>query len=362
MTQTSPQAGASATLLARTLASIAPADREAQTAAEARQLTLTKPPGALGQLEDLGNRLAAIAGACPPPVPEPAAVCVFAGDHGVHAQGVSPWPQEVTTQMVANMLGGGAAVSVLARHAGAELRVYDVGVASPLPDDPTLRGRPIAPGTADLTTGPAMTADQCATAIEAGITAALDAVADGHRCLIPGEVGIGNTTPAAALIAVFTGRPTAEVTGTGAGADPETLRRKIDLVTRAIARDGVRADDPLSALASVGGFEHAAIVGLILGGAASRVPVILDGVVSCSAALVATALCPDALGYLIAGHAGVEPGIRAALDALSLAPVVALDMRLGEGSGALTALPIVQASAKILREMATFDSAGVSER
>lgn len=347
-------------LIARTLASIQPVDAAALAAAEARQLDLTKPPGALGQLEELGNQLAAIAGECPPPVPEPALVCVFAGDHGVQAHGVSPWPKEVTVQMVANMLAGGASVNVLARHAGAEVLVYDVGVAGEVPPLPGLRRERVADGTADMTVGPAMSPDQCRRAVEVGIQAALDAVAAGYRCLIAGEVGIGNTTAAAALVSVFTGRAASEVTGAGAGAAGETLERKKALVAKAIEVNGVTPADPLAALAAVGGFEHAAIVGLLLGAAASRVPVVLDGVIVCSAALVAVALCPEVRGYLIAGHEGREPGIRAALDTLGVTPVVALDMRLGEGSGALTALSIVQASAKILREMATFSSAGVS--
>lgn len=323
-------------------------------------MQLTKPPGALGQLEDLGNQLAAIAGECPPPVPEPALVCVFAGDHGVHAQGVSPWPQEVTRQMVANMVAGGAAVNVLARHAGADVRIYDVGTTNPLSASDVLRLDWIAAGTADLATGPAMTREQAQRALEIGIRAAQDAVADGYRCLLPGEVGIGNTTPAAALVSVFTGRPAGEVTGAGAGAQGETLQRKKDLIAHAIADRGVSANDPLGALAEVGGFEHAAIAGFILGAGAAHVPVILDGVIACSAALVAVALCPDVRGYLIAGHEGTEPGIEAAVGALGLVPVVSLDMRLGEGSGAVAALPVVEVAAKILREMATFESAGVS--
>lgn len=346
-------------LLNAVLASIRPVDATALAAAQARQLELTKPPGSLGQLEDLGNQLAAISGECPPPVPEPALACVFAGDHGVTAQRVSPWPQDVTWQMVMNVAAGGASVNVLARHAGADVRVYDVGMVREV-DDPQVRNRRVAPGTADSTVGPAMTREQAIEAIEVGIQVVTDAVADGYRCLVPGEVGIGNTTPAAALVAVFTGRSAEEVTGAGAGATGEMLDRKREVVGRSIAVNGATAVDPIGALAAVGGFEHAAIAGLVLGAAAARIPVVLDGVIACSGALAAVAVSPDARGFLIAGHDGAEPGIRAALATLGLRPILAMDLRLGEGSGALAALPVVQASAKILREMATFASAGVS--
>jgi len=349
-------------LLAATLVAIGPADAAATAAAEARQLTLTKPAGSLGQLETLGNRLAGIFGTCPPPVPAPALLCVFAGDHGVWAQGVSPWPQAVTAQMVANVAAGGASVNVLARHAGADVLVYDVGLAGPRPDAPGVRHHRVAPGTADLSLGPAMTAEQCGAAVEVGLRAAAEAAAAGYHCLIAGEVGIGNTTPAAALVSVFTGRPAAEVTGAGAGAVGEALAHKKAVVARAIEVNAATPADPLAALAAVGGLEHAAIVGYLLGAARHRLPVILDGVIACSAALVAVALAPPVRDYLIAGHDGVEPGIRAALAELRLDPVLALDLRLGEGSGALTALPVVQAAAKILREMATFGDAGVAGR
>ena len=349
----------SGTQLAQTLQQIVPVDETAREASETRQLDLTKPPGSLGRLETLGNQLSAIAGSCPPPVPEPALLCIFAGDHGVHAQGVSPWPQEVTIQMVANMLNGGAGGNVLARTVGADVAVIDVATMAPL-DDPRLVNRHLAFGTADLSRGPAMTREQAVAALEVGIDMARTAVADGYRVLLPGEVGIGNTTAAAALIAVFTGRPAAEVTGSGAGAYGDALVAKAALIARAIEERGVTADDPVAALAEVGGFEHAAIAGLLLGAAAERVPVILDGVIACASALVAVALCPAVRGYLIAGHLGAEPGIAAAASVLELTPVVGLDMRLGEGTGAALALPIVQASARVLREMATFSSAGVS--
>lgn len=345
-------------LLESTLAAIVAPSASAYAAAQEAQRQLTKPPGALGRLEDLGCQLAAIADRCPPPIPRRALVSIFAGDHGVWAQQVSPWPQEVTTQMVATMAAGGAGGSVLARQVGADLVITDLGLVTPAPQAPSLRSRRIAPGTADLSRGPAMTLTQARAAIDIGIETARDAVAQGYQILIPGEVGIANTTPAAALVGVFSGRPAIEVTGCGAGATGPAFERKVRIVADAAAR--ASAANPLAALAEVGGFEHAAMVGLYLGAAAARVPVLLDGLIACSAALVAHALCPTIRGYLIAGHAGREPGIAAALDALGLDPLVALGFALGEGTGGAIALPIVQASARILHEMATFASAGVS--
>ena len=345
-----------------TLAAIQPVDEAARAAAEAHQLQLTKPAGALGALEIIGNQLAAISGTCPPPVPEPGLVCVFAGDHGVQAQGVSPWPQEVTIQMAANIAADGAGVNVLARAAGATVRVTDLGMLAPFPG---LDDRRIAAGTADFSQGPAMTDVQVRQAVETGIAVAHQAVDEGFRVLVPGEVGIGNTTPAAALIAAFTGAPAAEVTGRGAGADNAMLAHKTAVIDAALQLHGLTGlaavKEPLHALAAVGGFEHAAMVGLILGAAERRVPLVLDGAIACCAALIVVSLCPAARGYLIAGHRGAEPGITVALDALGLEPVVQLGLRLGEGTGGALALPIVATSAKVLREMATFASAGVTE-
>lgn len=349
-------------LLARTISEISPVSEESRTEAEDRQLQLTKPPGSLGRLEALGNQLAAISGECPPPDPSPALVGVFAGDHGVQAaKRVSPWPQEVTRQMALNIAAGGAAVSVLARNAGASVRVFDVGMASPV-DDPRVLDVNVRRGTDDLSSGPAMTTDEAREAVEVGIAAARQAVSEGFRCLVMGEVGIGNTTPSAALISVFTGVSPDSVTGRGTGADDEMLARKIRVIEEGIRVNGATPDDPLGALAGVGGLELAALAGFVLGGAACRVPVIIDGVIAGAAALAAVALAPAASGYLIAGHRGAEVGIGVALERLGLEPVVAFDLRLGEGSGAATILPIVRGAAAVLREMATFASAGVSER
>jgi nicotinate-nucleotide--dimethylbenzimidazole phosphoribosyltransferase len=342
------------------IAAITPLDAAAVAAARERQETLTKPSGSLGRLEDISVQLAGIAGQCPPPMPEPAAVAVFAADHGVHAQGVSPWPQEVTAQMVANFLASGAAVNAIAAQAGAEVCVVDVGVAADLPDAAGLLSRKIRHGTADMTAGPAMSRDEARRAVETGIDVARDLVAAGHRCLITGDMGIANTTASAALIAVFTGADAEQVTGRGTGIDDPTWARKVDVVRRALARHDCDPADPLGVLAAVGGLEHAALAGFILGGAAQRVPVVLDGVIACAAALAARAFAPDVAGRLIAGHLSTEPGARRALEALGLRPLLDLGLRLGEGSGAVLALPVVAAAARVLRDMATFDSAGVS--
>ncbi len=350
----------SVSLLADTLAAIRPADTAAITAAELRQQQLTKPAGSLGALEDLSVQLAGIAGECPPPIPEPAVIAVFAGDHGVHAQRVTPWPQEVTAQMVANFLASGAVVNAIAAQAGAEVCVVDVGVAADLAPESGLLPRKVRRGTADMTTGPAMTRDEAQQAVETGIEVARDLVAAGNRCLVTGDMGIANTTASAALIAAFTGADPAEVTGRGTGVDDETWARKIDVVRRALERHHPDPADPLGVLAAVGGLEHAAITGYVLGAAALRVPVVLDGVIACAAALAATALAPDAKHCLVAGHLSTEPGAGRALTALGLRPLIDLGLRLGEGSGAGLALPLVQAAARVLRDVATFDSAGVS--
>ena len=354
---------------------VRPGDPSAAAEATAHQARLTKPPGALGRLEAVSVQLAAIARVSPPPVPEPAAVVVFAADHGVLAAGVSPWPQDVTAQMVGNFSAGGAAVNVLARHVGATVEVVDVGVATVVvvaePGDDRhgpganlhadVVARKVARGTADLAEGPAMTRTETLLALDVGAEAAARAVAAGARCLLTGDMGIGNTTPSAAIIAAITGRPPAEVTGRGAGADDAVLARKVDVIERALERVQSTAGT-LTLLEEVGGLEIAALAGFIVGGAAAEVPVVIDGVIAAAAALVAVSLCPDCHDYLVAGHRSVEPGSSAALAHLGLEPLLDLDLRLGEGSGAVLALPVLQAAAKILREMATFDAAGVTDK
>ncbi len=350
-------------LLAETVAAITPADAAARSAAVERLDRMTKPRGALGRVEDVAVTLAGIAGTCPPPVPEPAAVAVFAADHGVHAQGVTPWPQEVTAQMVANFLAGGAVVNAFARRLGVEVCVVDVGVAAPpLDPAPGLLARRVADGTADLMTGPALTREQARTAVEVGIETARDLVAAGNRCLVTGDMGIANTTAAAALICAFAGADPEEATGRGTGIDDPTLAHKTAVVAAALARHRPDPTDPLGVLAAVGGLEHAALAGFVLAGAALRVPVLLDGVSAGAAALVAAAFAPDARGFWVAGHRSAEPGHTRALAHLHLDPLLDLGMRLGEGTGALLALPVLQSAAQALQDVATFDAAGVTDK
>ena len=349
-------------MLADIVAAITPPDAAALAAARERQDKMTKPRGSLGELEDVSIRLAGLAGACPPPLPEPACVAVFAADHGVHAQGVSPWPQEVTAQMVANFLAGGAVINAFAAQAGAEVTVVDIGVAADLDPVPGLLPRKIGRGTADFTAGPAMTRAQAVAAITAGAEVARDLVAAGNRCLVTGDMGIANTTASAALICSFTGADPARATGHGTGVDAATYAKKIDIVCRGLERHQPDPGDPVGVLAAFGGFEHAALAGFILGGAALRVPVILDGVIAGAAALAAAALAPDAAAACFAGHRSVEPGHTIALEHLGLRPLVDLGLRLGEGTGAVLALPLVQSAARALRDVATFDSAGVADK
>ncbi|GAA4706545.1 nicotinate-nucleotide--dimethylbenzimidazole phosphoribosyltransferase [Phytohabitans rumicis] len=341
---------------------IGPLDEGAMSAARALHARLTKPAGSLGALEELSVRLAGLAGQCPPPLPEPAAVAVFAGDHGVHAQGVTPWPQEVTGQMVANFLSGGAVVNAFARQVGASVTVVDVGVLEDLGEGPGLIAAKVRAGTRDMTTEPALTRDEVSAALEAGARVAFRLVDEGARALLTGDMGIANTTPAAALIAAFTGAEPEAVTGRGTGIDDYTYARKVAVVRAALAHHTLDPADPVGVLAAVGGLEHAAIAGFILGGASRRVPVILDGVIAASAALAAAALAPDAVGAMVAGHRSAEPGATVALAHLGLEPLIDLGMRLGEGTGAVLALPIVASAVRVLHEVATFDSAGVSEK
>ncbi|MDG4753763.1 nicotinate-nucleotide--dimethylbenzimidazole phosphoribosyltransferase [Micromonospora sp. WMMD718] len=357
-------------MLESTVAAIQPLDEAAMTAARELQGRLTKPAGSLGALEPLSVRLAGLAGACPPPLPEPAAVAIFAGDHGVHAQGVTPWPQEVTAQMIANFLAGGAVVNAFARQAGASVTVVDVGVATPIPGadepgdpaGPRLVAANVRPGTRDMTVTAALTRDEARAAVETGIQVAGELIDAGAGILLTGDMGIGNTTPSATLIAAFSGVDAEAATGRGTGVDDETYARKVAVVRAALARHEPDPADPLGVLATVGGLEHAALTGLILGAAARRVPVLLDGVIAVSAALAAAAFAPDAVGAMVAGHRSAEPGATAALRHLGLEPLIDLGLRLGEGTGALLALPVVTGAVRVLHEVATFDSAGVAEK
>lgn len=338
---------------------VSPLDSAAVDEARAWNLKLTKPPGSLGRLEELGGLLAGMAGECPPPVPRSPAVVVCAGDHGVLERGVSPWPREVTAAMVGNFCEGGAAVNAIAKTVGARVSVLDVGVASDLERHPLLRGAKVRRGAGDLSRGPAMSREEAARAVMAGAGVAEELIESGGvDLLVTGDMGIGNTTPAACLIAAFTVRPPEEVTGRGTGIDDAMLDLKVRVVREALALHEPDSGDPLGVLAAVGGLEHAAICGVILTGAVYGVPVILDGVVSNSAALVARILTPDSVGYMIAGHRSAEPGARIALDSLELSPLLDLEMRLGEGTGGLLAVPLVQAAARVIGEMATLEALG----
>ncbi|MFD7454351.1 nicotinate-nucleotide--dimethylbenzimidazole phosphoribosyltransferase [Kitasatospora sp. NPDC059827] len=355
-------------LLADTLRGIRPLDAKALGEAWDRQKRMTKPAGSLGMLEIISAQLSGLSRKCPPPIPEPACVAIFAGDHGVHAQGVTPWPQEVTAQMVGNFLAGGAVINSFAKQIGTEVCVVDVGVAAELPQAVQqgratgLLPRKVKPGTDDMTQGPAMTREEALQAIEVGIETARDLVAAGNKALVTGDMGIANTTASAALISVFTGLDPAEVTGRGTGIDDETHARKVEVIRAALALHQPDPNDPIGVLSAVGGLEHAAIAGFLLGAASLRTPVVLDGVIAGSAALVAKAIAPEVLAACIAGHRSAEPGHQAALAKLGLRPLIDLDLRLGEGTGALLALPLVQSAARAMHDVATFDSAGVTEK
>ncbi|CAN5760402.1 hypothetical protein BH24ACT15_BH24ACT15_11760 [soil metagenome] len=332
-----------------------PTDPTARATATARQEVLAKPPGSLGQLEGIGAQLSAIARRCPPPVPERPTLIIAAGDHGVHAQGVTKWPQSITSMMVDTAVQGTAAASVLARVVHARVEVLDVGVIGQTPAPAGVhRHRVVPAGTRDLSQEPAMTIAQATQAVGAGAKMAMDAIGDGTDLLLTGDLGIANTTPSACLIAALTGSQPQQVVGPGAANDPATVVRKVAVVRAALQRHGTDRE-PMQVLASLGGSEHAALVGLILAAAANRIPVVLDGVIAGAAALTATALCPPAAEYLIAGHRSTEPGASIALDSLGLLPLLDLSLRLGEGTGALLAVPLVQSSAAVLSQMATLE-------
>jgi nicotinate-nucleotide--dimethylbenzimidazole phosphoribosyltransferase len=342
------------------IAAIPPIDADAQAAARERQAQLTKPPGSLGRLEDLAVQLAGITGQSQPRM-ERRAIIVMAGDHGVAVQGVSAYPSAVTAQMVLNFLAGGAAINALARHIDARVVVVDIGVASEVTHS-RLIARKVAPGTADMTRGPAMTRAQAEQAINVGLAVIAEEVARGLDVVATGEMGIGNTTAASAITAVFTGLPVADLTGYGTGLSEDGRQHKIAMIEAALATNHPDPTDPLDVLAKVGGFEIAGLVGVILGAAAARVPVVIDGFISGAAALVAARLAPPARDYMIAGHRSVERGHAAILAALGLEPLLDLNLRLGEGTGAALAMEIVAAAARAHREMATFAEAEVSNR
>ncbi len=322
---------------------------------------MTKPQESLGRLEELSILVAGITGN-PRPVIREKAVIVVAGDHGVAAEGVSAYPQEVTAQMVYNFLRGGAGINVLARHVGARVTVVDAGVAVDLQPHPDLKIRKIGYGTGNIARGPAMSREQAVQALELGIALVEEELARGLDIVAPGDMGIANTTPAAAVVAAVTGLPPAMVAGRGTGVDDAGLARKIAVLERALQVNRPDPRDGVDLLAKVGGFEIGTIAGIILGAAAHRIPVVIDGFISTAGALIAAAIAPQVTPYCIAAHNSAEPGHRAMLEHLGLTPLLDLKMRLGEGTGAALAMSLVEAACKVLNEMATFAEAGVSER
>ena len=344
-----------------TIAMIKPLDRGAMAEARSRQDTLTKPPGSLGRLEELSIRLAGIQGKSIPQIRHKA-VITMAGDHGVVVEGVGNWPQEVTAQMVYNFLQGVAGINVLARQAGARVVVVDMGVAAELKNHPQLIVKKIAPGTRNMCLGPAMTLEQAARAVESGIEVVAAELAKGLDIVGTGDMGIGNTTASSAICAVMTGEPVAEVTGRGTGISDEQLAHKIEVVKRALEVNQPDRQKPLEVLAKVGGFEIGGLVGVMLAAAAYHIPVVIDGFISGAAALIATALAPRLLDFLIAAHVSAEAGHKRLLKHLGLKPLLDLEMRLGEGTGAALGIFLAEAAAKILAEMSTFDEAGVSDK
>lgn len=345
-------------LLNRTIEGIGTLDEMKQQEAAQYLDTLTKPPGSFGRLEELAIRLAGITGEVRPSL-EKKAVVVMAADHGVCEEGVSAFPKEVTPQMVMNFLSGGAAINVLARQAGADVICVDIGVDAELRHE-GLISRKVRRGTGNIAKGPAMSREEAVQAVECGIEVAGMLAEQGYRVLATGEMGIGNTTPSAAMFAAFCGLDPEEAVGRGTGVDEEGLRRKRDAVARAIAVNAPDPGDPLDVLSKLGGLEIAGLAGVILGAAAHRRPVVIDGFISSVAALLAVRLAPNVRGYMIPSHLSAERGHRRLLTHLGLAPMLDLGMRLGEGTGAALVFPLLDASASIMKEMATFDSAGVS--
>jgi len=346
-------------LLEETVRSIRPPDEEVSRDTQDRLDRLTKPVGSLGLVEALARQVAGITGN-PRPVFHRKVVFCFAADHGVTAEGVSAYPREVTAQMVLNFLSGGAAINVLARLAGARVVVADLGVASPLPSHPDLISAPLGRGTVNITRGPAMSLETARASLETGIRIATDEIEAGADLIATGEMGIGNTTAASAIASVFTGIDPLEVTGYGTGIDEGGRVRKAEAVRRAIKLNRPDPENALDVLAKVGGFEIGGLAGVMLAGASRRVPVIVDGFISGAAALIACGLAPQVREHLIAAHRSAERGHAAILNHMSLAPLLSLGLRLGEGTGAVLAMHLVDAACRILAEMATFESAGVS--
>jgi nicotinate-nucleotide--dimethylbenzimidazole phosphoribosyltransferase len=343
------------------IANIPPLDEAAMQSARARQDRLTKPPGSLGRLEELSIQLAGMT-ANPLPSVERKAVIVMAADHGVAREGVSAYPTEVTAQMVLNFLRGGAAINVLARQAGARVTVVDIGVAVEFEPMPGLVRRKVMCGTRNQAEGPAMTRAEAEQAIQVGLDVLSEKANHGLDIVATGDMGIGNTTPSSAIVAAMTGLPVAQVVGRGTGIDDQGLERKIKVIERSLAVNQPDRTDPMDVLHKVGGLEIAGLTGVMLGAASRRIPVVVDGFISTAAALIAVALAPRAREYMISAHQSVEIGHQVMLKHLNLVPLLDLNLRLGEGTGAALAFSLIEASTRLLREMATFDEAGVSDK
>ncbi len=329
-------------------------------AAQKRLDNLTKPQGSLGRLEEFARRLVAITGNEMPPLPAKKAIFTFAGDHGVVEEGISLYPKEVTIQMVHNFLVGGAGINVLARHAGADVLVIDIGVDNDFSPQEGLITRKVVKGTRNMRKGPAMTRDEAERCIDAGIELALEYADKGYAMFGTGDMGIGNTTASSAVAAVITGKTVKEVTGRGTGISDEALLHKITVIEDAITRNRPDRKDPVDVLAKIGGAEIGGITGLVLGAASKGIPVVVDGFISTAGALIAHAIEPGAKDYMFAAHNSVEIGHKAMLDTIGLRPILGLDLRLGEGTGAALAMLLIEGGLKIYREMATFEEAGVS--
>ncbi len=346
-------------LLERTIAEIGELDQSIMEQAKVRLDNLTKPVGSLGDLEKLAIKLAGIRGELYPDFNQKVHI-VMAGDHGVAGEGVSAFPQEVTTQMVHNFINNGAAINVLAAEVGAELRVVDIGMIDTI-DDQTLIQKKIKNGTDNMVYGPAMTEIEAVRALEVGIEVAHKAIDEGANLISTGEVGIGNTTPSSAILAVLSDLDLKEIVGIGTGLDSKGLNNKINTIEKAIKTNTPDPQNALDILAKVGGLEIAGMAGVMLGAASRNTPVILDGLISTAAALIASQLSPELRDYLIPSHKSSEPGHIKIYEKLGLEPFIDLKMRLGEGTGAVLAIPFVEASISILKNMATFEEAGVSQ-
>ncbi len=348
----------SVSLFDETIENILPVDGSLLAVAQKRLDSLTKPLGSLGRLEEFARRFVAITANARPKVTRKV-IFTFAGDHGVAEEGVSAFPKEVTRQMVFNFLSGGAGINVLARHAGAEVVVVDIGVDFEFEDSVGLVKRKVVSGTGNIRKGPAMTRQEALQCIEAGISLADEYATEG-AIFGTGEMGIANTTPSSAIIAALSGKPVSEVTGRGTGIDDAAFRHKLAVIEDALRVNNPDASDPLDVLSKVGGSEIAGIAGLVLGAARRRVPVVIDGFISTAGALIASELKPEVKGYIFASHNSVERGHRVMLERLGQRPFVDLDLRLGEGTGAAIGISLVEAALKIYNEMATFEDAGVS--